>query len=237
MTTKEKLKLMDEIKAANEQHVQDFISANKGELIKTDRNGTKYWKRAIPCDRCGGHGYYAIGVHNGQPVLSPHDGGMCWKCMGHGKVIGTVKEYTPEYAAKLEAKRAAKQAKFEEERKQREAEMELERQRRKAEEEAERIRRAGHFVGEVGQKIKIDVTFVYQTHFESQFGITTVYVMKDDEGNTFIWKTGSGSLMTKDGETMQEGDKFTVQGTIKEHKTFRDVNQTILQRVKVIEKK
>ena len=203
-------------------------------LLKIDRNGTRYWEQEVECERCSGHGYYAIAVHNGAPVLSPHDGGVCWKCMGRGKVVDVVKEYTPEYAAKLEARRAAKQAKIDAERKQREAEIAEAKAKRAAEEAAERERRAGRFVGEVGQKIKVQVTYSYHANFETQFGICTVYAMKDADGNTYIWKTGSGSLMTKEGEIMEEGDTFTIQGTVKEHKTYRDVNQTVLQRVKVV---
>jgi hypothetical protein len=30
----------------------------------------------VECDRCGGKGYYAIGVLNGRPLLSPLDGGV-----------------------------------------------------------------------------------------------------------------------------------------------------------------
>lgn len=68
-------------------------------LIKTDRNGTKYWHEA-GCPRCGGTGYishyYFI------------DNGRCFKCDGSGQGGRTWKEYTPEYKAKLEARRIEK---------------------------------------------------------------------------------------------------------------------------------
>lgn len=75
-------------------------------LIKIDRNGSKHYEGFTTCTRCGGTGYYAIGVHNGVPVLSPFDGGVCWECHGAGKVIGKWIERTPEYQAKLDAKAA-----------------------------------------------------------------------------------------------------------------------------------
>ena len=107
-------------------------------LIKIDRNGTKYYEGAIECDRCNGKGIYFIGVCNGRLVPSWVDQGICFKCGGAGKVQGKWKEYTPEYAEKLEARRRAKaeaQAKaYAEEEARREAE-------RKAKEEAERIAR------------------------------------------------------------------------------------------------
>lgn len=74
-------------------------------LIKIDRNGSKHYEGMITCDRCGGRGYYAIAMRNNQPVLSPLDSGVCWKCGGAGKVHGTWIERTPEYEAKLAAKR------------------------------------------------------------------------------------------------------------------------------------
>lgn len=71
----------------------------KHEFVREDKNGTKYYKEWAFCPRCGGSG----NVHTYQ------DGGICYKCGGSGgchEVI--VKEYTPEYAALLEARRQAK---------------------------------------------------------------------------------------------------------------------------------
>ena len=80
-------------------------------LIKIDRNGSKHWKGMVTCDRCSGRGWFAIGVHNGQLVPSPVDNAVCYKCGGSGKVEGKWVERTPEYQAKLDAKRAEKAAK------------------------------------------------------------------------------------------------------------------------------
>lgn len=64
-------------------------------LLKTDKNGTKYWRIIEPCHRCGGAGNYG-------------DYGVCYRCGGHNSMTfeqHIEKEYTPEYAAKLEAAR------------------------------------------------------------------------------------------------------------------------------------
>lgn len=61
------------------------------------------------CDRCGGQGYYAVAVRNNQPVLSPLDGGVCWKCGGVGHIEDTVRDYTEaeyERLQRAKAKRA-----------------------------------------------------------------------------------------------------------------------------------
>ena len=75
------------------------------QFIKTDKNGTKYfydWQ----CPRCGGAGFADKWIATGK---------TCWACGGSGKrsVAKIVKEYTPEYWAKLEARRIARQQKFE----------------------------------------------------------------------------------------------------------------------------
>lgn len=70
-------------------------------LIKTDRNGTKYWDVTETCPRCGGRGDYIRGINYGT----------CFLCGGSCKRNYTFKEYTPEYEAKLEARRQAKATK------------------------------------------------------------------------------------------------------------------------------
>jgi ssDNA-binding Zn-finger/Zn-ribbon topoisomerase 1 len=71
-------------------------------LIRTDRNGTKYWKVTDICPRCGGRGDYILGNQNY---------GVCFLCYGTGKREYNVKEYTAEHEAKLEARRQAKATK------------------------------------------------------------------------------------------------------------------------------
>lgn len=94
-------------------------------LIRTDRNGTKYWRVVDTCPRCGGRGDYILGVYNY---------GVCFLCGGNGKKEYTFKEYTPEHEAKLEAARAKRQAKRMEDKAAYEAEHaeEIEEARRKA---------------------------------------------------------------------------------------------------------
>lgn len=68
-------------------------------LVKTDRNGTKYWYEHR-CPKCGGKGYIP-----GYEMIA---GGVCFKCGGSGEFGHSWKEYTPEYAAKLEERRLKK---------------------------------------------------------------------------------------------------------------------------------
>lgn len=72
------------------------------EYIRTDRNGTKYYADWT-CPRCGGAGQSDNWIATGR---------TCWGCGGTGRrpKPRIVKIYTPEHEAKLEARRAAREA-------------------------------------------------------------------------------------------------------------------------------
>lgn len=70
--------------------------------VKTDKNGTKIYHDCT-CQRCGGLGASEAWKFTGM---------TCYECGGSGvSHTRVIKEYTPEYAAKLEAKREARWAK------------------------------------------------------------------------------------------------------------------------------
>ena len=71
--------------------------------VRTDKNGTKIY-HDWTCPRCGGAGFCDKWIATGR---------VCYACGGTGKraAAKVVKEYTPEYWAKLEAKRQAADAK------------------------------------------------------------------------------------------------------------------------------
>ena len=224
------------------------------ELIKTDKNGTKYFNKRVWCDRCGGSGTYRWGAiqtdGNGHVIGSTY-AGTCFKCNGAGKVWEIVKEYTPEYRAKLDAaneKRKAKQrAKWEAERAEREAERrEREAQWAKEREErrkAEEARKAvSQFVGNVGERItatvKLEKKVTYEVPSFTGFGkdIKWIYIFVDESGNKLVWKTSKPCW--KEGEDgcehpIQEGDEMTIKATVKDHTEYKGEKQTEIQRAKV----
>lgn len=213
----------------------------EAKLIKVDRNGSKHYEGAVICDRCGGKGYYAIGVHNGHPVLSPHDYGVCWKCFGVGTMAGKWIERTPEYQAKLDAKREARekakreaweieQAKINAERAEREAREKAEREAEEARIKAEKAK--SQHVGEIGDKLNFNGVYVRSGSWKQRafngYGTTTMYVhtFKDDDGNVFIWKT-------QNGVNLESGEAVFIKGTVKNHTEYKDEKQTELTRCKV----
>lgn len=73
-------------------------------FVRTDKNGTQIFHDCT-CRRCGGAGASDKWCFTGR---------VCWECGGSGVTPHhpqIVKKYTPEYEAKLEAKRIARQEK------------------------------------------------------------------------------------------------------------------------------
>ena len=218
-------------------------------LLKQFKNGNKLWGIVSHCPKCNDTG----------KVIWSYADHVCFDCNGKGWYYSEEREYTPENLAKLEAKKAKERAKWEAEEAEREAEYQRKKEeeaRKEAERLAEIERNRGNFIGNPGDKIQIDVTLVKKFSYETHFGYRTMYVsgyvFKTDDGNTLVYKTTGNPLgydyevpqdsnscnyTDEDGRKwdwmpMQEGERVTIKGTIKEHQEYNNVNQTILQMVK-----
>lgn len=84
------------------------------------------------------------------------------------------------------------------------------------------------YVGNIGDKITVNVEGKIVAGYDTQFGYTYIYKFTDKDGKVYIWKT------TKDIELDDKG-KFvgTVRGTIKEQNTYNGEKQNVLTRCKV----
>lgn len=83
------------------------------------------------------------------------------------------------------------------------------------------------YVGNIKDKIIIDVVVTACTGFESQYGYMFVNTFKDiNSDNVFVWITSTKSYSI--------GTQLKIQGTIKDHKEYKEVKQTVLTRVKEI---
>ena len=216
-------------------------------LLKQFKNGNKLWGTVTPCSKCG---------RTGKVIWSFADH-VCFDCNGKGWYFAEEREYTPENLAKREAALAKKHAEWEAERAEREAERKAEEERREAERLAEIERNRGQFIGNVGDKIQLEVTLESRFNFERKCfnapwrtELVEVYVFKTDDGNTLVWKTTSGLHVKnyvngghfRDNEedgwydyvSPEEGERIKIKATIKDHEEYRNVNQTILNRVKWI---
>jgi hypothetical protein len=84
---------------------------------------------------------------------------------------------------------------------------------------------SNEYVGIVGDKIEIEVTVEKVLKFDGYYGVTCMNILQDEKGNTLIWSTG---------RALEEGKGYKLKGKIKEHKKYKDTNQTILTRCRVL---
>lgn len=212
-------------------------------LLKQYKNGNKLWGTVTRCAKCDGTG----------KVIWTFADHVCFDCNGKGWYYYEEREFTPENLAKHEAKLAKKREQWEREEAEREAKRQEEEARREAERKAWIEANRGQFIGEIDQKIEIEVTLDRTFSYERpcfnapwRTEVITGYVFKTDDGNTLVWKT-TGDLSKKeycenghlcdnkgryDPIVPEDGDRLTIRGTIKDHEEYNDVNQTILNRVK-----
>ncbi len=93
------------------------------------------------------------------------------------------------------------------------------------------------YVGTVGERTDLTLTYTGDHTFEGIYGMTTLYFFQDDNGNELVWKTSSflrnpGSDDCTD--PIRRGSKLTIKATIKTHGEYNDKKQTELTRVKVV---
>lgn len=84
----------------------------------------------------------------------------------------------------------------------------------------------GEFIGDVGDRLELWVTVEKSIELDGYYGRSTMHVMYDDDGNTYVWTTGSKSW--------SEGTEHHIMGTVKDHKTYKGIQQTILTRCKEV---
>ena len=94
--------------------------------------------------------------------------------------------------------------------------------------ENERLRReSGGYAGDPGTKIKaVKVKIKSVRTFEGMYGTTTLYSMIDDANRVYVWYSSRNFDHVKTGTTQ------TVSGTIKAHKEYKGVPQTVVTRCK-----
>lgn len=82
----------------------------------------------------------------------------------------------------------------------------------------------GHseYQGNVGDRLDLVVTVVKTFKGENYWGNYTIHTFEDSLGNQYVWSTSSKSW--------EEGTARHIKGTVKEHKTYKNVKQTVLTR-------
>jgi len=102
----------------------------------------------------------------------------------------------------------------------------LETEKQRLEREAKQAnKKESQYIGNIGEKITIQATIKYITSYETQYGITRIYKLTDNDGNVLVWKT---STTIEESETLK-----TITATIKAHSEYNGEKQTEILRVKV----
>ena len=83
------------------------------------------------------------------------------------------------------------------------------------------------WVGEEKERLRdLSVTVKGLSGFNGNYGWTSVITFEDEDENIFVWFT-SKEL------SIAIGENVTLTGTVKEHKTYKGIKQTILTRCKI----
>lgn len=83
-----------------------------------------------------------------------------------------------------------------------------------------------HF-GEVGKREVFTVKVTGEHAFPSQFGTTILFRMEDFNGNICVWWTGNNVL--------EIGKTYQVKATVKKHDLYKEIRQTVLTRISIIQ--
>ena len=85
------------------------------------------------------------------------------------------------------------------------------------------------FIGEVGEKITVKLTFDDSVGFDTQFGFCVLRKFKDDNANIFT--TTSNNKLFKE---LEIGDSVSMEVKVKQHKEYRGENQTVFSYPKLL---
>lgn len=82
------------------------------------------------------------------------------------------------------------------------------------------------YQGSVGDKLELYLRVERAIEFDGAFGLQTMHVMRDDNGNCYVWTTAARSW--------EEGTEHHLIGTVKDHKLYKGCHQTVLTRCREI---
>ena len=100
----------------------------------------------------------------------------------------------------------------------------------------------GNYVGQIGERIKTQVTltgdYEYQTRYMWQTQYHHIYTMTDEQDNVLVWKTTSvmGFEADDNWHSINKGDIIKITATVKDHGEYKGQEQTEVQRLKVTER-
>ena len=88
---------------------------------------------------------------------------------------------------------------------------------------------SGEYVGEIGDRDVFELKIEKVIGLDGYYGHSSMHIMTDANGNTFVWNTAT--------KTLEVGTTYNLKGTIKDHKEYKGVKQTILTRCTIMKNK
>jgi len=84
---------------------------------------------------------------------------------------------------------------------------------------------ASEFIGSVGDKVTVEVDVTSIKEIEGQYGLTSVVNMRSGD-NAITWFASGAAKV-------EQGQHYTLKGTVKKHEAYNGINTTYLTRCKV----
>lgn len=88
------------------------------------------------------------------------------------------------------------------------------------------VESVSEYIGEIGSREEFTLTVKKAIAIYGAYGTSTMHIMEDEDGNVFVWTTAAKDL--------ERDVTYVLKGTIKDHKEYRGVKQTVLTRCKVM---
>lgn len=85
------------------------------------------------------------------------------------------------------------------------------------------------FQGKIGERIEIDAIITKVIALEGEFSSSNMHIMEDPCGNVYVWTTAS--------KNWSVGSHKIVRGTVKDHRIYKNIRQTILNRCMEVSKR
>lgn len=82
------------------------------------------------------------------------------------------------------------------------------------------------YIGTIGKREDFSLVLAAVKVIDGYYGETYLYTFSDENGNTVIWFSSKN-------KKLERGTEYTIKGTVKEHKEYRGIPQTVLTRCKV----
>jgi len=83
------------------------------------------------------------------------------------------------------------------------------------------------FIGNIGDKVEIELFIKKVIPLDGYYGVSMMHIMEDENENVFVWTTTA--------RTLNVNTWYKVKGSIKDHRIYNHIKQTILTRCKAEE--